>query len=141
MFHPWRALRELGHVIVEWVRPHSDAVAATDGKRVIWLDPRMNQVERRCVLTHELVHLEYGHHGCQPGKVEHLVRTEAARYLIDIRDLRWCALWALSLPELADELWVTDMVLHDRLTGLTEEEACMLPDGVRRYARRVWAQK
>ena len=36
------------------------------GATVIWLDPRMTQAERRCALTHELVHLEHGHRGCQP---------------------------------------------------------------------------
>ena len=56
MFHPWRALRALSHVVVEWARPHPTVPAATDGASRIWLDPRMSQVERRCVLTHELVH-------------------------------------------------------------------------------------
>ncbi|MGC5048735.1 site-specific integrase [Micrococcus porci] len=55
MFHPWRSLRTLTHVVVVWARPHPAAPAATDGATVIWLDPRMTQAERRCALTHELV--------------------------------------------------------------------------------------
>ena len=66
MFHPWRALRALSHVVVVWFRPHAAAPAATNGADLVWLDPRMTQAERRCALTHELVHLEHGHRGCQP---------------------------------------------------------------------------
>ncbi|MCC0765675.1 hypothetical protein [Micrococcus luteus] len=74
MFHPWRALRALSHVVVVWSRPHAAAPAATNGADLVWLDPRMTQAERRCALTHELVHLEHGHRGCQPPAVEHAVR-------------------------------------------------------------------
>lgn len=139
MFHPWRALRQLQHVIVEWIRPHPRLVGASDGRCRIWLDPRMSQVERRCVLTHELVHIHYEHRGCQPFAVERMVRVEAARCLISIEDLQRCAVWALSPAELADELWVTEMVLDDRLRNLTAGEWESLPDNVRRYAARLWA--
>ena len=70
MFHPWRALRTLTHVVVVWARPHPAAPAATDGATVIWLDPRMTQAERRCALTHALVRLEHGHRACQPPTIE-----------------------------------------------------------------------
>lgn len=132
MFHPWRALRALRHVVVVWARPHPAIPAATDGTRTIWLDPRLLQVERRCALTHELVHIERGHAGCQPRAVEHAVRAEAARRLITHQDLLRAMPWALSLEELADDLWVTPMVLTDRLAGLTRVErddiTARLPD-------------
>lgn len=101
------------------------------------MDPRMNQVERRCVLTHELVHIELGHRGCQPSAVERDVRAEAAYRLIRLEDLLSGSVWALGPSELADELWVTDMVLHDRLAGLTVGERAQLPEDVRRYAERI----
>ena len=122
MFHPWRSLRTLTHVVVVWARPHPAAPAATDGATVIWLDPRMTQAERRCALTHELVHLEHGHHGCQPPAVEHAVRAAAARHLITLEQLADALPWSMSLDELADELWVTELVLLDRLAGLTRAE-------------------
>lgn len=122
MFHPWRALRRLGHVALDWSRPHPATPGATNGVDMIWLDPRMNQVERRCVLTHELVHLERGHTGCQPPAVEHAVRTETARRLIGLDQLLRAMPWAMSVPELADELWVTELVLLDRLRTLSEVE-------------------
>lgn len=131
MFHPWRALRNLRHVIVEWIRPHPEIVAATDGERRIWLDPRMNQVERRCALMHELVHLKYQHMGCQPAPVERAVRAETARHLITLEHLQHATAWAMSFTELADELWVTELVLGDRLRGLTEDERVALPKNFR----------
>lgn len=122
MFHPWRSLRALTHVVVEWVRPHPAAPGGTNGVDVIWLDPRLLQVERRCVLTHEMVHLEHGHQGCQPAAVEHAVRAAAARQLITLEQLADALPWSMSREELADELWVTPLVLTDRLAGLTRTE-------------------
>ncbi|MFJ6848760.1 hypothetical protein ACIQO5_10250, partial [Micrococcus luteus] len=78
--------------------------------------------ERRCALTHELVHLEHGHRGCQPPAVEHAVRAAAARQLITLEQLADALPWSMSLDELADELWVTPLVLTDRLAGLTRTE-------------------
>ena len=122
LWHPWRALRRLEHIVVDWARPHPAVPAGTDGEGIIWMDPRLNQVERRCVLTHELVHIEQGHRGCQPRAVEHAVRAETARRLITLEQLQDALPWALSAGELADELWVTEMVLFDRLAGLTAAE-------------------
>lgn len=126
MFHPWRSLRALTHVVVEWVRPHPAAPGGTNGVDVIWLDPRLLQVERRCVLTHEMVHLEHGHQGCQPAAVEHAVRAEAARRLITLEDLSRALPWAHTLDELADDLWVTPLVATDRLAALTRDELAHL---------------
>lgn len=98
----------------------------------------MNQVERRCVLMHELVHLRRGHRGCQSPTTERQVRAEAARYLIAIEDLEQEAAWALSLAELADELWVTEMVLCDRLSSLTDRERQRLPERLQEFVRRIW---
>ncbi|WP_417220570.1 ImmA/IrrE family metallo-endopeptidase [Arthrobacter sp.] len=122
MFHPWGALRGLAHVIIIWARPAPGVPAATDGERRIWIDPRMGQRERRCALSHELVHLEAGHRGCQPGGVEAWVRGEAARRLIDLDRLASTLLWSQDLREVADELWVTELVLADRMAALSPTE-------------------
>ena len=114
------------HVVVEWIRPHPRAPGATNGADVIWLDPRLSQVERRCVLTHELVHLEYGHRGCQPPAVEHVVRVRTAERLVELEDLAAAVKWTVDPDELAEELWVTPMVLQDRVAALSASEVAAL---------------
>lgn len=98
----------------------------TDGLRVIWLDSRLQQVERRCAVTHELVHLERGHDGCQEPAIEFQVCVETARRLITIDDLCEHAAWATSMHELAEDLWVTPDVVTHRLQSLTPAETSLM---------------
>ncbi|MFK0005513.1 ImmA/IrrE family metallo-endopeptidase [Paenarthrobacter sp. NPDC090520] len=98
------------------------APGRTNGIDTIWLNKGLDQVERRCSLTHELVHLERKHTGCQPPAVEAEVRAEAARRLITIDHFAKALAWSRSVNELADELWVTPDVLFDRFDNLTEQE-------------------
>lgn len=126
MWNPWGTLRKLTHIAVIWRRPHPLLPAATDGMHRVWIDPRANQVERRCLLAHELVHLERGHIGCQPPAVERTVRVETARRLVPLAQLQRHLSWARSSWELADELHVTEMVLRDRLEALSESERQLL---------------
>ena len=122
MFDPWGKLRNLAHIVIIWTRPHSHAPAATDGTNRIWLDPVMNQIERRCALTHELTHIKYGHYGCQVPAIERIVRFETAELLVKLEHLQEHAPWAASLEELAEELSVTEAVLIDRLQLLDGDE-------------------
>lgn len=122
MFQPWGKLRELAHIAIIWTRPHSHAPAATDGTSCIWLDPELNQIERRCALTHELIHIKYKHRGCQSPAVERLVRWEAATLLVKFEHLAQYAGWAHSIAELAEELSVTEAVLIDRLQTLDGDQ-------------------
>lgn len=116
--HPWRDLRDLAHVVVSW---RSDLPTylrgATDGTDRIWMRSDLRQVERRCVLAHELEHLRERHQGCQPEDVERRVRGRAARYLLpDPYLIAEALVWAAGdLEEAADVLWVTPQVLRDRL--------------------------
>ncbi|WP_160159512.1 ImmA/IrrE family metallo-endopeptidase [Actinomyces culturomici] len=122
MWHPWKALRERLDLALIWTENlPRNVLGATDGTR-IWMTPRQLQAERRCTLTHELIHVERGHAGCQPPAVELEVRVEAARRLIPFDDLVRACLWARGPQELADELWVDEATLDDRLTHLTEDE-------------------
>lgn len=98
----------------------------TNGVDIIWMDKRLDQVERRCTLTHELIHIERNHTGCQPASVELEVSMETARRLIPIDDLANALRWSNRPHELADELWVTHNVLTDRLRGLEPEELQLL---------------
>ena len=114
---PWRALRELTDVILHW---HPDLPhplrGASNGER-IWLSSDMTQVERRCVLAHELEHVRRRHSGCQNDAVERQVQAATARYLLPDAHLVAEALaWArCHLEEAADVLWVTPRVLGHRL--------------------------
>ncbi|VXA93602.1 ImmA/IrrE family metallo-endopeptidase [Citricoccus sp. K5] len=100
----------------------------TDGSR-IWVDDRLTEVERRCAIAHELVHIDAGHTHHQPPKIETWVRRQAAEWLIP-----WEALWrhrhVVNLHELADHLEVTHPVLLDRLHHLTDHQKHQLAEGL-----------
>lgn len=124
IYHPWRVLRsDWPHVVVE----HTDELppgrrADTNGVDEIRMRGRLLQVERRCSLTHELVHLEHGHTGaCTPAH-EAEVNLEAARRLIPWERLLDAVRWARSERELADELWVTLPILRARTSALHADE-------------------
>ncbi|WP_083856979.1 ImmA/IrrE family metallo-endopeptidase [Schaalia turicensis] len=115
-------MREASEIELIWAENLPDGVlGATNGKQ-IWLSSKQFQTERRCTLTHELVHIELGHDGCQPVAVEKQVCVEAARRLITIDQLRTWLPWALSMEELAECLWVDEDTLKARLENLTAEE-------------------
>jgi hypothetical protein len=86
------------------------------------MDTRLTQAERRTALAHELVHLEYGHEGCQDARTEAWVHQEAARWLVPLPRLVDALVWSLSEVEAAEELWVTPDLVRARLEGLTEGE-------------------
>lgn len=122
VFHPWGILRKLAHIRLSWVVMPGSVPGRTNGVDNIWLDKRLDQVERRCTLTHELIHIERHHIGCQPASVELEVCLETARRLIPIEDLVNALRWSNRSDELADELWVTSKVLADQMLALTPRE-------------------
>jgi len=127
MFDPWTLLAEkYPHVQVVTARLRGVS-AITNGTDLIVLDDRLLQVEQRCTLTHELVHVELGHTVCQPPAIERAVRTHTARLLIDERDLAAAQSWARHDHELADELHVTPQVLRDRLADLRNPATAPIP--------------
>lgn len=123
-YHPWRTLREhWAHVELK----HTDDLPAgrlgdTNGVDEIRMRRRLLQVDRRCVLAHELVHLEHGDGGTCTPAVEAAVTLEAARRLIPWERLLAAVRWAMSEQELADELWVTLPILRARTEALHAEE-------------------
>ncbi|NUP74612.1 MAG: ImmA/IrrE family metallo-endopeptidase [Sinomonas sp.] len=131
MFSPWGALRELTHVTLHFIVMPDGAPGRTDGRARIWLDKRLQQAERRCALTHELVHLEWGHTSCQGPRVERRVREETARRLIGLNQLAEAYRWTQHPAELAEELWVTVEVVRDRLEHLSGEERDRLAGSAR----------
>lgn len=121
-WHPWHALRERVDVELEWTDDLPDGVLGVMDGAHVWMARDQLQAERRCTLTHELVHLEWGHMGEQPPAIELAVRVEASRRLIPIEDLVRVAVWAHGLEEAAEELWVDEETLQTRLDSLAPAE-------------------
>lgn len=122
MFDPWGIIAAHPWLGVHMVRMPEGKPGATNGRDTIWLEERMTARERRCVLTHELVHLQYGHGDCQPPKVELKVRRQTAHLLLPWPMLVESVRGAVSISVLAEELHVTDQVLTDRLEALSDIE-------------------
>lgn len=121
MQNVWGMVRSLAHIAIIWSRPHPEVVAATDGRR-IWIDPALTDVEQRCFLAHEAIHIQHGHTSCQTPAVERQVCLEAARFLISFEDLETVAGWSRCPMDMAEELNVTEQVLLDRLATLDGQQ-------------------
>ena len=102
------------------VRFKDGSSARTDGVS-IWIDDRLNEIEQRCAIMHEMIHIERGEGTCQPEYIEMEVRYETARRLLPAADFGSCV--GDTLQEAADRLRVTRRVLMDRATTLTREQA------------------
>lgn len=119
MINPWAVLPP--HITVHHT-PLDRLSAVTDGSATIWLDDRLTETEQRCALTHELVHVDFGHVGHQPESIERKVRERTARLLIPFERLYRVRHWQGRPDTLAEDLEVTPDVLRDRLRWLTEDE-------------------
>ena len=113
-------------------RPGYGVAARPPGvKSRVWINRILTQVERRCTLTHELVHLERGPAPAEArarAREERIVDVIAARRLIPITALidayRWCP--AGHPAELAEELWVDIPTLRTRMATLDPFEVAEL---------------
>lgn len=120
-FHPWRLLRSRLQIDVAWPVLAAE-LGHTDGLTRIEIDRRLGQAARRCVLTHELVHVDMGH-GCrQTARIERLVRARTARLLLPLPLITTAAAYTTDLDYIALDCWVTRDVLDDRLNSLTDTE-------------------
>lgn len=88
------------------------------------MHPGQGQAQRRVTATHEQIHCEWGHDGCQPDVVELAVKKETARRCIGIYDLASAVLFwdQRDLEALAEELWVDVETVTIRLTYLHPAE-------------------
>lgn len=102
MFTRGRISDRLPDVEVIRTRLPSDLGGLTDGL-CIWLDDRMTQTQRRCVIAHERV------------QCERPVDRIAASRLVELGQLVDALLWMRHAAELVDELWVdaAAFVVHD----------------------------
>lgn len=121
-YNPWDHLRTtFPRVRVEFTRLEGRC-GETNGRELIRLDRRLLQVERRCTLAHELVHLEAGEgRACTVAREREVDRVAAAR-LVSFDALVAASRWARDPVELAEELWVTPSMLEARCETLTAAE-------------------
>ncbi|MFC7619105.1 ImmA/IrrE family metallo-endopeptidase [Microlunatus sp. GCM10028923] len=127
--HPWRALRSLPGVRVEWSKDDAllqgaDAWWYPD-QDVILMDARAKQVVKRCALAHELAHREHRDVPCdgRAGRRQELAADRwAARWLIGLEPLAEILRWTSCEVEAATELWVTLHLLRVRLAHLDPAE-------------------
>lgn len=140
---PWRYLRRHhGDVRVYETELPGDMLGCIDmDQRIIWLDSRLTEAERRSVLTHEIGHLERGlpcdrDASNATDASERDIDQWAGRKLIPIHALAHAFQWAGSLPEIAEELWVHERLLRERLRCLTDEEQDTLMAALQRSYRR-----
>lgn len=110
-WHPWRALREHPEITQVFEEEPGRLGSWCQVSRHVRLHPELTQAERRCTLTHELIHAERGDTSCDPS-----VHREAARRLIATRDLLAAvAFYGEDWPAVAEELWVDEDTLQVRL--------------------------
>ena len=130
MYHPWRQFRQQAR----WTLTQADLPPRVHGltdflHREVILDRRLRQVERRCTITHELIHIERGPVPDDPrlaAREESIVEREVARRLIEIKPLGEALAWSHHVSEAADALWVTEHVLQIRLEYLHPAERAYL---------------
>jgi Zn-dependent peptidase ImmA (M78 family) len=99
----------------------------------IVLSRLLGQAERRCTLTHELVHLERGPTSSDPRLAageERRVDEIAARLLIPLEELIDAIRWGQGHPD-HDELWVDPPTLLARVRTLTDTERAMIAAALR----------
>lgn len=106
------------------VRMPDGVAARTDGVD-IWVDDRLNDIQLKCAIAHESVHIEMGHDRIQTEAIEFQVRYETAKRLLPDINLEdggpRCV--GTTLAQCARSLGVTRQVLMDRAATLTDAQA------------------
>jgi hypothetical protein len=130
LWHPWRILRtQHADVEVSCRYRLPDQIMGLQRGRRIWLNATLTQAERRCTLTHELVHRERGPIPTGPGaavREERIVDEIASRRLIAIPALADGLRWSRHPRELAEHLWVDEPTLQTRMATLDPLEVAEL---------------
>jgi hypothetical protein len=123
-YDPWQALCEHHDVrlVVEEL-PGTRRGEIDFESRTITLHPRLRPAERRCTLTHELVHLERGPVLVrQTGREERVVAAISARRLVPLDALADVMSWTDDPRVIAEELDVDPRTIKVLLDDLTESE-------------------
>lgn len=128
-FHPWRSLRDRIELDLGW-QDSDDELGHFDFEcQRVTITSGMSQAERRCTLTHELIHHERGPvaAGCEAAE-ERVVDDLAARRLIPLDALIDGMVWSYGELELAEHLWVDEGTLVTRLRNLSAAESKFIND-------------
>ncbi len=116
--------------ILEWTHlPGGVAGHTYHDRRLIVMDRRLSQAERRSVLSHELCHAErmpLTGEAVLDAREEEAVRRMAARRLIPFSKLEAAVRWSRDPHVIADELWVDVPTLEARIRGLHPSERAAL---------------
>lgn len=130
-WHPWRHLRDHHpHIHVSYPSGGTGCLGrwTKDG---IEINGSSNQRERRCTLTHELVHVERGPVPCDlhlAMREEDAVDRIASQRLIELDRLIDVLAWNRYRvdDETAEELWVDLPTLLTRVRHLTDDERVLI---------------
>jgi Zn-dependent peptidase ImmA (M78 family) len=133
-YSPWADLHARPHICCDW---HSVELPVGHGWWLpdvlgIVLDRRLNRVQRRCALTHELRHVDHddeqlAHLGPDGPRLARRAEREAAALLVDVEPLAAALSAHPDDPAaVADELDVTLDVLHCRLDTMSSSERTRL---------------
>ncbi|WP_288337880.1 hypothetical protein [uncultured Gordonia sp.] len=124
MYHPWREARRRSHLDIEFVELEDDHRGCINGNRItIGIDDP--QAQRRCTLTHELVHDErrvFPRDRVLRAREELTVERIASRRLIQLEALVDALLWSRDARETAAELWVDVPMLVAFVRSMTDDE-------------------
>lgn len=129
-YSPWDHVRQMPEVLVAYDQlDYADAYWEPE-HRVILLDSRLGQAERRCRLAHELAHVERGDECLTHGPdADRLARRQersadeiAARRLISLDQLADVLCWAWHTGEIAEALHVDEDTVCVRILTLTDPE-------------------
>lgn len=124
MYHPWREARRRSHLEIHFVQLDDDHRGCIRGPRVT-INSGDLQVERRCTITHELVHDErriFPTDRVLRAREELRVERIAARRLIALDRLVDALVWSRRTEEVAEELWVDVPMLVALVQSLTDRE-------------------
>lgn len=125
MYNPWQRLGSLPEWTLRWQRSELTDGLTCFATRTLTLDPRQLQVERRCTLAHELVHIARGpvpDDDWLAAREEAAVEQQTARELISLDTLLDALKWSRDPHEVADLCWVTVEVLTTRIQHLHPAE-------------------
>lgn len=123
-WHPWREAGRRQYLRIE-LAPLSDDHRGCIRGDVILINAEDLQAERRCTLSHELVHDErriYPRDRVLRAQEEHTVERIAARRLIALDQLVEVLRWTRHVREAAEELWVDVPMLTAMIHSLSPDE-------------------
>ncbi|WP_119716266.1 ImmA/IrrE family metallo-endopeptidase [Propionibacterium ruminifibrarum] len=130
MYHPWQRFNAEAQWTLQTAHLPRGHMGQIDWQtHTVIIDRNLLQSERRCTITHELVHIERGPVPSDPWlkqREEQAVEAEAARRLITLEALADALAWSSQPAEVAEELWVDMQTLDVRISGLSDTERTWL---------------